>query len=163
MTLAAASPTISYVGDGATRSYSFPYPVFIQTHITITVIAPAGTSYLLVLGTDYTVSGLSPNGSPALAGSISLVNSGQAWLTGANLASGYTITIQRVLPIAQLTSIRNQGDFYPETLEDALDYLAMISQQLNAVQNNPIYTDLVTGHTFQIVFVNDVLSQQRLT
>lgn len=162
MTLGAGSPTISYLGNGSVNTYSFPYSVFLASHLTITVNGPTA-NYLLVLNTDYTVTGLSPNGSPAQSGSITLVNAGQAWLTGGNLSTGFTITIQRILPIVQNTSVRNQGDFYPATLEDAYDYITMILQQLNSFQQNPIYTDIVTGFTYQIVFVNGVLSQQRLT
>lgn len=162
MTLGVATPTVTYLGNGSVNSYSFSYPVFIASHLTVTVIGPSA-NYLLVLNTDYTVAGLSQNGSPALPGSITLINSGQAWLTGGNLTTGYTITIQRILPIAQNTSVRNQADFYPATLEDAYDYITMILQQLNSFQQNPIYTDIVTGFTYQIVFVNGVLSQQRLT
>jgi hypothetical protein len=162
LTLASGTPTITYLGTGAVSTYSFSYPVFIPSHLTVTVIGPT-SNYLLVLNTDYTVAGLSAMGSPAQPGSISLINSGQAWLTGNDLTTAYTITIQRVLPIAQNTSIRNQGDFYPATLEDAYDYITMILQQLNGFQQNPIYTDIVTGFTYQIVFVNGVLSQQRLT
>lgn len=162
LTLAAATPQVIYTGNGSTPTYSFSFPVFIQTHLVITV-ALSGVSHLLVLGTDYTVAGLSPSGSPAAPGSITLVNSGQAWLTGGNLLSGAILTIQRIVPISQNTSVRNQGDFYPETLEDAYDYITMILQQLNSFSFNPVYTDIVTGSTYQIVFVNGVLSQQRLT
>lgn len=162
MTLGVGTPTITYLGNGTVNTYSFGFPVFLAAHLTITVIGPTA-NYLLVLNTDYTVTGLSPNGSPASIGSIVLVNAGQAWLTAGNLISGFTLTIQRILPIAQNTSVRNQGDFYPETLEDAYDYITMILQQLNSFQQNPIYKDIVTGFTYQIVFVNGVLSQQRLT
>lgn len=164
MTLAVANPVNSYIGNGSTNTYPFTYPVFVQSHLVVNIVAPSGSpSYLLVLGTDYTVLGLSPNGSPALSGNIVLINSGQAWLTGANLTASYVITITRVVPISQNTSVRNQGDFYPETLEDALDYITMILQQVNVPNQNPIYIDIVTGFTYQIVFVNGVLSQQRLT
>ena len=41
-----------------------------------------------------------------------------------------TLVILRTVPVNQLTDITNQGAFLPETLEKALDYQAMISQQL---------------------------------
>lgn len=131
MTLAASGTSVSYIGNGNVNTFSFSYLVFLQTHLSVTVAAPSPstTTYNLVLGTDYTVSGLSPSGIPAQAGSITLVNSGQAWLSTGQLATGYTITIDRVVPYAQTYSIRNQGDFYREFLEDALDYQEMQFQQ----------------------------------
>lgn len=132
MTLAAAGTTVSYVGNGSANAFSFPFLVFLQTHLSVTISAPSPstTVYTLNLGTAFTVSGLSPIGIPAQVGSITLVNSGQAWLTGANLSTGYVLTISRVVPLAQTYSIRNQGDFYREFLENSLDYITMELQQI---------------------------------
>lgn len=152
------------MGDGSTNTYSFPFPVFVSSHLALVIVSSDHTTtYALILGTDYTVSGLSPNGSPALTGSIALVNSGQAWLTAGNLTTGYGLTIDRVVPIEQDTSIRNQGDFYPATIEDALDYVTMILQQSVNPSSSTIYTDVVTGYTYRLLMSNGVLSQQRLT
>jgi hypothetical protein len=46
-------------------------------------------------------------------------------------ASGYMVTISRNLPMVQLSSISNQGGFFPETIEAALDYLTMLMQQIS--------------------------------
>ena len=43
----------------------------------------------------------------------------------------------------------------------AYDYITMILQQIGS--QSPVYTDIITGYTYQIVFVNGVLSQKRLT
>lgn len=51
-------------------------------------------------------------------------------LSGSPLSSGQYLTISRVLPIVQETTIRNQGNFYPAAVENALDNLTMIAQQL---------------------------------
>lgn len=161
MVLAQSTNTIGYVGAGNANIYAFPYPVFQQSHLVISVASPAGVSSGLTLGDDYTVSGLSPNGSPALPGSITLVDNGQPWLTAGNLTTGWALVITRIVPLLQSTSIRNQGDFFPETLEDAFDYLTMISQQQSTGQL--ILTDVVTGHTYLLLMVSGVLSQQQLT
>lgn len=96
-----------------------------------------------------------------MPGSITLINNGQAWLTAGNLTSGYTIVITRIVPLIQNTSVRNQGDFYPETLEDAFDYLTMIAQQ--QANGQLVLTDVVTGHTYLLIMAAGVLSQQELT
>ena len=49
--------------------------------------------------------------------------------TTTNYSSG-TITIQRVLPYQQLTTISNQGDFLAQVVEEALDQLCMQVQQV---------------------------------
>jgi hypothetical protein len=194
MTLAASTTTVSYVGNGSANTFSFSYLVFLQTHLVVSIAAPSPstTVYTLNLGTDFTVSGLSPNGVPAKAGSITLVNNGQAWLTGANLTTGYIITISRVVPFAQTYSIRNQGDFYREFLEDSLDYITMELQQLETsisgfeddiaalqaailvlqaqiaalqAQVTPtgfILTDKINGLQYEIAMYNGVLSTEEI-
>jgi len=132
MTVAQATPLVSFVGTGGSNSFPFSFPVFLQSQLLVQVTSnlnPAVT-YTLVLGTDYTIQGLNPAGTPASSGSITLVNNGQTWLTGGNLLTGYVLTIQANLPIAQTSSIRNQGDFDRGFLEDALDKVVMIEQQL---------------------------------
>jgi len=51
-------------------------------------------------------------------------------LAGAPLASGVAINLRRVVPYVQSTSIVNQGGFYPDVIEAALDYATMEAQQL---------------------------------
>lgn len=160
MTVAPSTPINTYTGDGATNSYPFTFEVFLQTQLDVIVVAPDATVYTLDLGTDYTVSGLSPTGGGAMPGSITLVNSGQAWLTSGNLTTDYILTIERTLPIAQTYSIRNQGDYYPEFLENALDYIVMLIQQNE--NNQLVLTDTVTGRTYQLLMVNGVLSTQEI-
>ena len=130
MTLANTPIINTYAGTGGANSYSFSFPVFNSSDIAVVVTSPTGIVYTLALATDYVVSGLNPAGAPPTTGSITLVNSSQAWLTGGNLTSGWTISIERIVSLSQSTSIRNQGDFYQETIESALDYLTMICQQL---------------------------------
>lgn len=48
------------------------------------------------------------------------------------IANGTSLTVARVLPLLQLTSISNQGDFAPVVTEDALDTLCLQTQQIAA-------------------------------
>lgn len=187
MTLAAESPINSYVGNNGANSYPFTFDTFLQTDLAITVTSPATTpiTTTLAIGTDYTVAGLSAAGSPASTGTITLVNSGQAWLTSGKLASGWTLTIKRNMPFSQTASIRNQGDFYQEYLEDALDRIEMQIQQvqlslaiyqteIDALQaqlvviqtqltsTGLILTDIVNGNKYLIVMDGGFLSTQQL-
>lgn len=183
MTVAAGSIVNSYTGTGASNNFAFTFPVLSQGDIAIVVTSPTGTKYNLILGTDYTVSTLNPAGGPPTTGSITLVNSSQAWLTTGNLTSGWSISLTRNMSIAQLTSIRNQGDFYQEVLEQTLDYLTMLCQQINqaispvipislavvtgditisTAGSGVILTDQATGLQYRVMVQNGVLGIQPL-
>lgn len=51
---------------------------------------------------------------------------------GSPIASGTSLTISRLVPFTQTTSISNQGNFAPAVIEAALDTLCMEIQQSNA-------------------------------
>lgn len=158
MTVAVVTPINSYVGAGSANTFPFAFPVWNQSQFTVTV-APTtpGIAYQLTEGVDYSVAGLNPAGTPASTGSITLINAGQLWLSGNNLATGWILTIVRTLALSQNTSIRNQGDFYRSSLEDALDYLTMLIQD----QSTGIFilTDQVTAQQYLMVMINGVFSQ----
>ena len=153
MTLGAASPINSYVGTSGANTYAFTFPIFSSQHLTVSIAAPSPstTKYSLVLGTDYNVTGLNATGDPASTGNIVLISNGQAWLTGGNLTTGYTITIQINVPLEQDASIRNQGDFYQEYIENALDYIVMALQQLNLLITQTVSSGSVTVQSVFIV------------
>jgi hypothetical protein len=130
MTVAATQTRNDYVGNGTANVLPYTFLIFAQQDLVVTVVNTAtGTSYSLQLNVDYTIDVVNiPAG-----GNVTLINSGQAWLNGTGyLNTGFTLTIQRVRPLTQTTSIRNQGDFYPEVHEDAFDNCAMVDQQLQA-------------------------------
>lgn len=54
-------------------------------------------------------------------------------LSGSPIPAGATITIDRMLPLTQVTSLDNQGNQYPATIEAALDTLCMQIQQVNQI------------------------------
>ena len=115
-----------YTGNNTTADYDYTFRIIADTDLVVTVIALDGTETTLDLTDDYTVTGAGE----ASGGEISLVDDGQAWLDDDGyLDADYDIVIRRVRPIIQETDIRNQGDFYPESHEDAFDHLVMIAQQ----------------------------------
>lgn len=116
MTLTTQLSTVTYPGAGSTGPFPFTFRVMAATHLVVTrTIAAVPT--VLTLGVDYTVTGIGNR------------TGGSVLLTTA-LAVGQSIEIERVVPLTQLTSLRNQGAYYPETVEDALDYLMMVAQQI---------------------------------
>lgn len=162
MVLAANVPVNSFVGNGSANAFSFTFPIFNQTHLLVSVINTLnGSAQTLTLATDYTVSGLNPSGEPASTGTVTLVSAGQGWLSGGNLATGWTLAIILNVPLAQTFSFRNQGDFYRTSIENALDYEMMCNQQLQSA--GYVLTDIVTGSTYRLIMVNGVLSQIQIS
>ena len=161
MTVAVGTPLNAYLSNGSASTFNFTFLVYDNTQPLVIVVSPTGTGYTLILNTDYTVSGLSPAGDPASAGTINLINASQAWLTGANLTTGWTIIIQRNFLIQQTTSFRNGGDFYRSALENALDYITYLLQQ-NQISASTL-TDTVTGYVYRLEMINGVLTQVRIS
>jgi len=69
---------------------------------------------------------------------LNSATAGQLWGVGGYVTLnsapgvGYTCTITRTLPLQQLISIQNQGDYAPQVTEQALDTLCMEIQQVSA-------------------------------
>lgn len=125
MSLSSTTRRNDYTGSGSVSVYAYSFRIFAQGDLQVIVRDTAGTETTLTITTDYTVSGVGGS----TGGNVTLVNASQAWLTAGKLTSGYHLSIRRVVSLVQNTDIRNQGSFYPETHEDALDYLTMIDQQ----------------------------------
>ena len=126
MSISSTTNRNDYTGNGAVDTYSYTFRIFANTDLLVTVRDTNDVETTLTLTTHYTVSGVGDAG----GGSISLVNGAFSWLDAdGDLKSNYILTIRRVRPLKQETDIRNQGDFFPETHEDAFDHLLMIDQQ----------------------------------
>ncbi len=116
-----------YLGDGSTKIYDYDFKIFDRTHLLVTVADTFGEETTLIIDVDYSISGVGEDA----GGMITLLDNGQDWINGSGfLKSLYPIALRRNIPFTQGTDLRNQGDYYPETLEDRLDYQTMIDQQL---------------------------------
>lgn len=116
MTVASELNHNQYIGNGQTTSFDYGFRIFKNSHLLVQVSDLDGAITTLVLGTDYTVTGVG-----AIGGKVVLTNP---------LAAGWAISLDRNLPIVQETDLRNQGTFYAETHEDAFDYLTMLVQRV---------------------------------
>lgn len=114
MTLTTTTQQVTYSGTGTTGPFAVPFPFVAASHLTLTQVSSAGVSSTLVLTRDYSVSGAG-----AATGSVTLTTA---------LPTGATLTIQRTPPLTQGTSLANQSQYYPATVEAALDYAMMASQ-----------------------------------
>lgn len=123
MTIRNQVSSVTAEGNGVTTSWTFtfliPTTASCQVQVYDTTVDPATTSS--IGSSSFSVSGIGVTTGGTLTYPLS----------GSPLSTGQYLTISRVLPIVQETSIRNQGNFYPAAVESALDNLTMIAQQLN--------------------------------
>lgn len=116
MTVSTTDSEIDYTGNGVTTAFPVPFRFLQSSDLVVTRVATDGTSVTLALGTDYTVTGAGDQSGGTITATVAP-------------ASGVELNISRVLTAVQETDLRNQGRYYAETLEDALDYLTMLDQQ----------------------------------
>lgn len=108
-----------YTGNGVTTTFPYTFRIFQKSDLVVQVVDLDENLTVLILDTDYTVTG---------AGGYT---GGNVILTTA-LANGYQISISRELPVTQETDLRNQGKFFAEVHEDAFDKLTMLVQQVSS-------------------------------
>ena len=119
--------TNALVGNGNTATYPFAFKVFtdadvlvkkleVSTSIETTLTIGASNDYVVTLNEDQ-------NGNPG--GSITLKQGGNNF----NLPSGFQLVITSALEPLQGTDLTNQGGFYPEVINDALDKAIILHQQ----------------------------------
>lgn len=118
MTVVSTNRINTYPGAGSAGPYPYTFFVFENAHLDVFATNAAGVITPFIEGVDYTMVGAQNIG----GGSVTLTNP---------LAPTNTLTLQRLVPILQLTSLRNQGRFYPEVHEDTYDYSRMVDQQLS--------------------------------
>lgn len=114
----------TYQGNGAASVFPFNFLVPSASQLVVSItnnnVSPAVTTILQA--SQYGVTGIGNTSGGAVTYPTS----------GAPLAPGWSITIQRVVPYQQNTSLTNQGAFYPQVVETCLDVLTMQTQQLAA-------------------------------
>jgi hypothetical protein len=164
--LATTQNSVIYSGDGATTQfgYSFPIPDLSSLVVSITNNNVSPATVTILPPSQFGVTGVG-NG---IAGAQIATAGGVVTYSpsGGPLGAGYVLTIARVVPLTQLTSLSNQGALYPQVLEAALDRLMMICQQQQAyiqqitvgnlqplfafVYGPVVLVDASTGHAYQL-------------
>lgn len=155
MSLSSTTSRNDYTGNGSVNAYSYTFKIFAATDIAAwvsdTSTPPIQTK--LVLGVDYTITGVKAVG----GGTLTLVSSGQSWLSAGNLTTGFHLTIRRIRTLTQTTDIRNQGAFFPEIHEDTFDELVMNDQQLwDAVSRSIKNPETVPVSSFDPTLPTDI-------
>lgn len=119
MTISTTSNTVIAQGNGLTTFFDFTFPVPLASELSVYFTDLNGTITLLS-PSSYSTTGIGT----ANGGSVTYP------LSGSPIPSGTSLTIQRVVPYQQLTDLVNQSGYYPNVVENALDYLTMQTQQL---------------------------------
>ena len=119
--------TNALVGNGNTHTYPFAFKVFTDTDVLVKKLEVATsieTTLTLGVNNDYIVTlNSDQNGNPG--GSITLKSGGNNF----NLPSGFQLVITSAVQPLQGTDLTNQGGFYPEVINDALDQAIILHQQ----------------------------------
>ncbi len=111
-----------YIGNGTASVFPFAFKVFQASDVEVVRLnVSTNVETTLALTTDYTVS-LNQDQDSNPGGSITLV-------AGA-LATGYNLVITSDVENLQPTDLTNQGGFYPDVINDALDRATIQIQQL---------------------------------
>lgn len=128
MTVASTTRRNDYDGNGTTATHAFSFKIFAASHMQVVVRNDTTlVETTLSLTTHYTIAATGIN-NPS-GGNVVLVAGSFDWLDSSNyLKTGYSMTLRRVPPLTQLTDIRNQGDYFPETHEDQFDLFMHILQ-----------------------------------
>lgn len=129
MTISTTQSKVTLLGNGATTVFSFPFVADSASDISVVYVNTSGATVTLPPST-YTLF-INPKALGAVWGVGGTVTYP---LSGSPIPNGSSITIERTLPLQQLVSISNQGDFYPQVTEQALDELEMQIQQVSTDQ-----------------------------
>lgn len=120
MTVETQVAKVSAAGNDVATVFSFsPLVIFESGDLQVTHVDSDGVETSLAENTDYTVSVASYPGTGSITYPVS----------GTPLATGDKLVMKRVLPITQPTDLDNQGGYFPDTQEQALDRLTMICLQ----------------------------------
>lgn len=134
-----------YESNGLNQRWDYAFPIVETTDIQVWVTEPDGVAELLSSGLYV----IYENTGGVAGGTVEYPISPLA-----PLATGYTVTVMRVLPLVQETEFVNQGRIQAESIEDGLDRLTMITQQLAEILGRAI---TVSVENTQITDVDSLL------
>lgn len=116
MAISIQSARNDYFGNGVQTVFPYVFKILLLTDLVVVVTDLNQNETTLIYPTDYTISGLNS------------ANGGNVILAVA-LTNLYQITVRRLRPLTQTTSIKNDGEYYAKLHEDAFDKLLMVDQQ----------------------------------
>lgn len=135
-----------YIGNGVTTGFAFFFKVFAETDIgVVRAVIATGVTTDLVLDSDYSVA-LNPDQDANPGGTVTYMVAGVT----TPLPAINSLTIYGNLPYTQPVDITNQGGFYPQVIEDALDRTVMLVQQNNDAVERSLQLSIATDQDFDV-------------
>lgn len=148
MSLSSTIPRISALGNGATAVYPWAWLIDTDTDLHVAVLAPPvapatqGVLTILQIGVDFIIQNPALMVGNSNGGNIVLLGTGFLAPSGGFLPGGWGIVIRRAVTFGQPAVLNDQGSYDASSIEDALDYLAMQTLQLQDAVNHCIQTPL---------------------
>jgi hypothetical protein len=113
----------TYIGDGVTTVFAYDFRIPTLDNVEVSIIQLSDGAQTILTPADYTITGVSIDN--YAGGTVTYP------LSGSPLASTHRIYIRRIAPLTQPTDLRNQGGYYPETVEFTFDWLEFQIQMLS--------------------------------
>lgn len=127
MTIQTTTSSVTYQGNGSTLTFTFPFVGDSSSVLIVTYTDSVGAETVLNPSV-YTLVLNAPAAGQlwGIGGSVTYPNTGSPPVP---ISAGTYISITRAVPYEQTVTISNQGPFYPQAVERALDLLEMQIQQ----------------------------------
>lgn len=136
-----------YIGTGLIVPFSFTFKVFEEEDLLVVrALLSTGVTTDLVLNSDYRVV-LNVDQETSPGGVVYY----QVASVDAALPITNSLTIVGNLPYTQPVDITNQGGFYPQVIEDALDRTVMLVQQLGDAVSRSLQLNVATDPDASVV------------
>lgn len=144
MGISSLTNRVSYIGTNSAATFSFPYEFFNQADLTVYLFdATTGTVYPQVLNTNYTVSGsVNAQGIYPLGANVVMASS---------IVSTTYIVITRSPSQQQIFALGQNGVIPSTALVNQLDYLTLLIQRQQDLQNNSLAIPDGYGSSFNPV------------
>lgn len=150
MALGNTQASVSYIGDGATYVYGAPFPVLDPTHLRVHGFDAGKNAFSYQLGVHYYVDLNRDSAGIFVSATVRLFS---------QLPAGWTMAIDRIVPVVQEAIFDNQGGMSPKVVEGRLDYLTMICQQLTVAFTNVVQAPPGVSPAEFIAYVYDTFAQ----
>lgn len=111
-------PVVRYLADGSQTAFTYPFPIFTESDLRVSL---SGT----IQHSGFTVTGMGNTAGGSVTFAIAP-------------ATGVSIILERRLPLERLTDFLEGGDFSARAINNELDYLMASLQQLSRDQSGMI-------------------------
>lgn len=127
MTISTTQSAQTFLGNASTSSFSYTFVMGVASNAVVYYTNPSGVQ-LQLSPSQYILTINAPTGSQTfgVGGTITYPTSGSP------IPFNSQLTVSRLLPLVQNTTISNQGNFDPQVIESALDTLCQQIQQVSA-------------------------------